>query len=399
MSLKFYLEAMNCTACLWLLEKLPSLCPDVAWVRVNMSDSTIEISRTQTGSFASIARMLNRLGHRAHPLRESSEASSFRLLERRRDILRIGIAGAATGNIMILAVSVYAGASGILKDQFNILAAILSLPALTYCAWPFYKNALSGLRARHLNLDVPIVAALIAGIAMSVWSFIARSDLFYFDSLSMLVFLLLSSRLLLKSVQSAHLKVTNLEDDLLIGTVERIYANETTERVSSIALKRGDVIRPSENQMIPVDGTVIRGAGVVDTSTMTGESQPLEVTIGSSIEAGFRNLSGDWTLRVDRTTSESRLSLILRDTEQSALNKPRISLFADRVSQWFIGIVFALAGGIAISFALTDPQEGLTRALALIIVTCPCVFGMAIPLSLSLAVRKAARAGIVIKNP
>jgi heavy metal translocating P-type ATPase len=396
--MKFYLEGLNCTACLWLLEKLPRFCSEAKSARVNMSSSTIEVERAEGATFAAIARAINRLGYRPHPVKDTESAEKARRREMRKDLIRIGIAGAATGNIMILAVSVYGGAEGLLARQFLWLSSLLAAPVMTYCAWPFYRSAWGAIRNKTLNLDVPIVAAILAGILMSLWGLVEGTDTIYFDSLSMLVLLLLSSRFWLKSIQRRHLDVSHLEDDLLVGTVTRLLDSGTKERVSSLSLKAGDRVEISGEMPIPADGQVASGTGLIDRSVLTGESDAFTLDAGARVEAGSRNLAGSWILKVEKSATESRLASILRDTEASARSKPAIVQFADTVSQWFIGVVMLIAAGLVIYFLASDPREGLSRALALVIVTCPCVFGMAIPLSTSLAIRAAARRGMIIKD-
>lgn len=396
--MRFYIEGLNCTACLWLLEKLPEYCPAANSARLNMSESTIEICRKPGASFAAIAETLNRFGYRPHPLRQSEAASQHQAKERRGDLIRIGIAGAATGNIMILAVSLYGGASGHLGQEFRALAAAITTPVLTYCAWPFYRSAIGSLRSGQPNIDVPIVAALVAGMITSFWALATNRERIYFDSLSMLVFLLLSSRFLLKNLQARQMQSTNLQDELLLSSVHRLRGDGSSEKISSLALRVGDRLKMSANQVVPADGSVESGHGLINTAILTGESDPSAVTAGSLVEAGTRSVDGEWILRVVKPPAQTRLAAILRDTETAAQGKSEFVQLASRVSNWFIGIVFILALGIILYFAGTNPEEGIARALALVIVTCPCVFGIAIPLSMSLAIRGAARRGLIIKN-
>ncbi len=396
--LKLFLEGMSCAACLWLLERIPELCSDAASVRVNMSSSTVEIERIPGGSFARIAKTYDSLGYKPHVIKDASSSLEMQNREKRRELIRIGVAAAATGNIMILAVSLYAGAEGELARQFRWLTAMLAAPVLTYGAWPFYKSALASLKTRRLNLDVPIVAALMAGILMSLWGLTSGRETLYFDSLSTLVFLLLSSRFWLRGVQQNLLDVSNLEEELLTGTVVKLTEQGSREKVSALSLHPGDQVVLQSPAVIPADGFVIEGNGLLDLSVMTGESQPIAAEVGSRVEAGTQALSGSFVIQVEKPAKESRLAAILRDTEASARAKPSIVTFADRVSQWFVGIVITLAFVVIGAFAFTSPFEGLSRALALVIVTCPCVFGMAIPLSMSLAIRNGAKRGIVIKD-
>lgn len=397
-TMHFYLEGMNCTSCLWLLEKLPSLLIDCESISVKMSDSSVEVARVENGSFAAIARTFDRLGYTPHVVKPKSDrAQALKQKENRRDLIRIGIAAGCTGNIMILAVSLYAGATGHLAEQFKLLSAFLATPVLTYCASPFYKSAFGSLRNRLINIDVPIVAALVAGIAMSLWGLASGTETLFFDSLSMLVFLLLSSRFLLKRIQQTQLNTDNLTSHLLLTQAQRI-TTDGFQTVSSMALVKGDIIKVAENSVVCADGEIIEGKGIVNTSTLTGESVPHSVKNGDFVFAGTQNLSGQWLMRVEKPALSSRLNDILNDIQKSSGSKPNIVRLADKAGQWFVAIVFTLAALLIAYFSFTNPVEGASRALALVIVTCPCVFGMAIPLSMSLAIQKAAEQGIIIKN-
>ncbi len=396
--MSFYLEGLNCTACLWLLEKTPELCTDCESIQIRMSDSTVQVVRKAGGSFSKIAQHFDRFGYTPHVVKQGSkEALGLKDKENRRDLIRIGIAGASTGNIMILAVSLYAGASGEMASQFRWLSSLIALPVLTYCAWPFYKSTFSSLRNWRLNIDVPIVAALVSGIIISVWGLATNAETLFFDSLSTLVFLLLSSRFLLKKIQQSHLDTSNLTSHLLLSRADRRTESGDFQTVSSLALKKGDVIRISDSSLVCADGEVIEGKGVIDTSTLTGESIPHWVKFGDYVFAGTKALSGTWLLKVDHSAPQSRLAKILDDVQRSVQMKPKVVQLADQAAQWFVVVVFALAAATFLWF-ISTPLDGASRALALIIVTCPCVFGMAIPLSQSLAIKKAAESGIIIKD-
>lgn len=395
----FFVEGLNCSACIWLLERLPLLCGDVESVEVNFAKSTVRVKRVDGGSFARAAQALNRIGYTPHLVDESGSQELLRKRERRRELIRIGVAAACTGNIMIFSVSLYGGADAFIGQWFAWLTAVLAAPVLTYGAWPFYRSAYQALRARTLNLDVPIVAALIAGVVMSAWSLTLGEGAVYFDSLSMLVFLLLSSRAWLKNLQQTHLDASRLEDSLLLGTVERLAADgRTREKVSRLSLQVDDFVMIAPDTLIPADGVIAHGHGLVQMSALTGESAPVDVREGDVVFAGTQNVDGEWVLQVKKKVADSRLARLLRDAEISSREKPALIRFADQVGRWFVGVVFVLALLVVARFALTNPSEGFARALALVIVTCPCVFGMAIPLSLSLAVKAAARRGLLIKN-
>ncbi len=396
--LRFYIEGLNCTACLWLLEKLPTFCSDAESARIDMSSSTIEVIRKTQGSFAEIARTLNRFGYRPHPLSETDTAAKLQAKERRQDLVRIGIAGGLTGNIMILAVSLYGGAIGELAIQFRLLSATLAAPVLTYCAWPFYRSAFNAIKVKHLNLDVPIVLAILAGIVMSLWNLMASNERVYFDSISMLIFLLLSSRLILRTIQNKQMRSTHLENEMLLSSVERLTPDDSCETVSSLSLSVDDQIKIAADQSVPVDGFVVEGEGNISTAVLTGESRPLKIHKGDYVEAGSQLLSGNLILKVKNRPEQTRLARILQDTEKSSQEKSNYVRSADRVAGWFMALVILSAIAVVGFFWSTDLEEGISRALALLIVTCPCVFGIAIPLSMSMAIRNAAKKGIIVKE-
>lgn len=396
--LTFYIEGIQCTACLWLLERLHQVCPSVQSSRLNMASATLEVVKKKDGFFSEIARTVHQMGYRPHPLKENSDSSVLQKMELRKDLSRIGLAAACTGNIMILAVSVYGGATGDLARQFEFLSGLLAFPVLTYSAWPFYRSAWGGLRHFRLNIDVPIVAALIAGVLASGWNLIYGREGVYFDSLSMLVFLLLSSRTFLKSVQMKHLKQNHLSEGFLYSKAEIMNSENKWRLISAMEIKPGDLLRVNSSDTLPVDGVVISGIGYVQRSILTGESEPVKIQSGDLVQAGSQNLGGEWTYRATSKSSESRIFKILEEASRVAGEKSEYAVFADKIAQYFVGIVFVLAGGLLAFFLSTDPLEGFERALALIIVTCPCVFGLAIPLSLSLSLKKAAQKGILIKD-
>ena len=342
-TVEFFIDGLNCSACLWLLERLPKLCSAVARIHVDMSRSVVRVTRQPNGSFSEAARTLNKLGYRPVLVRNTDETQKLAAKGRRKELVRLGIAGAATGNIMLLAVAMYAGADGAFAYHFRWLTTAMSLPVLTYCAAPFYRQAYSALRNRAINIDLPIVAAILVGVLVSIEGLISGAETLYFDSLSTLVFLLLASRMFLANIQRHYLNTSHLEDELVYGTYTRVDLSGKTSLISVESIQRGDVLRFSVASQIPVDGEVVRGEGFVQTAALTGESTPIAVADGVLVEAGSRFLSGTWDLRVDKLPRETRLASILRDAEALTKTKPRIEKLADSVGQIFIAVVFMAA--------------------------------------------------------
>lgn len=396
-TLDFFLEGVDCTACVWLLEKLPELCTDAEQARLRLGTSRLRVRRAPGGSFAKIAQTLDRLGHRPRPVPTETEATRAELAADRKDLVRLGVAAFATGNIMLLAVSLYAGADGVWAEKFRWISAALAVPVLSLSAMPFYRSAWAALRNGRLNIDVPIVLAVVVGAGVSIHGLWSDAETLYFDSLAMLILLLLASRTWLKRLRRTYLDASDVDRQLLAGTILKQDSTGAWKGASSLSLRAGDTLSVPAGQFVPVDGVVIE-SGIVQNAALTGESTAESRSVGDPVGAGAKVLSQNLVLKAATDFGHSRLSKILREAERDALHKPRWIQFSDRVAQAFVIAVMLIAAATFAAFAATDPSEGARRALALIIVTCPCVFGMAIPLSFSLAIREAARRGIVVKN-
>ncbi len=396
-TLDFFLEGVDCTACVWLLEKLPDICPEAESARLKIGAARLRVTRKPGASFAAIARALAALGHRPRPIPTETVATRAQAAADRQDLVRLGVAAFATGNIMLLSVSLYAGADGVWAERFRWVMALLALPALTYSAAPFYRSAWAALKNGRLNIDIPIMLAVVVGIAVSALGLATGAETLYFDSLTMLVLLLLASRIWLKRLRRNYMDAGDIDRQLLAGTVQRFGDSGARAPVSALSVRAGDLIEVPRGQLVPVDG-VATDEGFVQNAALTGESVAERRIAGDRIEAGARALSAALRIRATADFGASRLSTILKEAERDAAAKPRWIRFSDKVAQVFVIAVTAVAALTFAAFAATDPGEGARRALALIIVTCPCVFGMAIPLSISLATRAAAGLGVIVKN-
>ncbi len=393
--LNFYLEGIHCLGCLWVLEKLPEILPGVLHARLEMSTSVIHVAIDERTNFQIVANTLQQLGYRPHAIEKSAE--EFQRNENRSILLRLGVAAACTGNIMLLSVSIYAGASGALARDFAWLSMLLSLPVFFYSATPLYQTAFAALKSKTLSVDLPIVFALLAGFAASLVSLIRGGNEVYCDSLSMLVFLLLSSRYLLRRMQQKHLSNAKLLDFLDSESVICIRATTKVE-ISVSQLKVGDILWIPAGGVLPCDGVVRSLGALLDLSLLSGESLPEKANPGWSAYAGTKNLGTEFLLECTDLGRETRLGRILTQLNSASVTQTALRGFADTAAKWFVGIVLSLAAMVLVYFH-GNLDEGIRRALALVIVTCPCVLAFAVPLSLSLTNKLAAKRGILLKSP
>jgi Cu2+-exporting ATPase/Cu+-exporting ATPase len=398
-SMVFYLEGIHCVACLWLIEKLPKLVPGIIQARVNMAERTVELKREPEGSFAAAARMLQAIGYKPHPLHDETDYEKHFRDENRLWLMRVGIAGALTGNIMLLAISIYGGADSFWKDHFHLLSAVLSLPVLTYCAWPFYRSAIGAMRVGKVSIDVPIVLAIILGGLASLASMIRGSDAIYFDSLATLIFLILSSRYVLRRIHEKALSAQRFMKILTPPSAQKIRPDTLEiESVASSSLKLGDIIIIASGEVSPTDGTLLSQNGMIDASLFSGESEPLMRRQGDAIFGGYKNVGDPIRMKVSQSPQTSRLGKII-----SEISKPRDAAstaltVTDKVARYFVLATLGVGLAILVYFASSDFDEGFQRALAFIIVVCPCGLALAVPLSFALFMAQGMKSGIVIKS-
>lgn len=391
---KFYLEGIHCLGCLWLLERIPEIEPRIRESSLDFAHSILQIKKTESISWPDTCALIRQLGYVPRPLR-AEEKENARSADFRRQLMRLGIAGFCGGNIMLLTIALYGGAEGILARSFQLLSFALSLPALTYSAWPIYRSAIAPLRHGRISVDLAVSLALWIGFGWSLYNLVAgeRAET-YFDSLTMLVFLLLASRFLLNSFRESLAKESACLSFLSQIRYERLSPSASL-RVIAEELMPGDRILLRSGQPLPTD-SVLRSEGAhFDLSLLTGESEPVKSLYGDAVEAGARLLSTEAELVVKNPAQESRLAQILEQVRSYQHTRSPSLDFADRIGQRFVLVVLALA---VLTAVILPFPEGLQRALVLVIVTCPCVLAFAVPLAFTRAIQQSAKAGILFRS-
>lgn len=398
MKMSFYLEGVHCLACLWLLEKLPQINSNILYSELNMSKSTIEITINKNENFSNIAKLIESLGYPPHAIMDGNDISRLRKKEDHKDLIRIVISFFCAGNIMLMAFSIYAGASGAIKEYFDYFSMMLFAPIIFYTAIPFYRNTIGAIKTKTISIDLPIVFALIAGTIFSVHSVLTSNPHVYFDSLAILILLLLLTRFLLKKSQHKGLAAAEISNFFSNIIATKITDSEE-EEVHAKFLKIDDTFLVKAGETIPCDGIIIDGHSSLDTSLMTGEVNPTPVQVNSEVYSGTVNLSQPLKVKVTRTAEDSKLGSILQSVEKGWSARSDITSLADKIAKYFIAIVFVITGSTFYYFySIGSLEEAIVRSLAIIIITCPCALGLATPLCLSLSLSKLARIGIIAKD-
>jgi len=396
-----YLEGVHCASCVWLVERVPLLLPGMARAELDVPRSRVRVSwNPDDMTLSGIARTLESLGYRPHPFR-GARAAQQRAAEDRAMLGRIGVAGALAGNTMTVALALYAGwfsgMEGAYQQYFRWLSLLLTAPALIFPGRVFFQSAWAALRTRTLHMDVPIALALGAGFVRGAINTARGTGPIYFDGVAMLVFLLLVGRFLQSRAQRAAADSAELLYSLSPATARLIDSGRTRE-IPVEALLPGMTLEVRPGETLPADGVVVRGSSSLDVSLLSGESRPQRAAEGTPVYASTLNLSATLCVRVEQAGETSRLGRILREVEAGALRRAPVVRMTDRMSGAFVAVVLVLAAVTWWWWSSRDPSVAVDHAIALLIVTCPCALALATPLGVTVALGRAARAGILIKG-
>jgi len=400
-SIELYLEGVHCAACVWLVEKLTVVVDGVAEVRLDLGRSLAHVTwDPRTTPLSDVARFLDSIGYTPHPFR-GIEARDIARREERSLLIRIAIAGAVAGNVMLIAFALYGGRfQGIsehFEQVFRWVSLGLSLPAVLWCAGVFYRGAWGALRTRTLHMDLPIAIGILAGFFQGALNTVRGSGEIYFDSVTALIFFLLVGRFLQRRQQRAAASSSELLYSLTPSSA-RLVENGGVREVPLEALAPGALVEVRAGDSVPADGVITAGSSTLDRSLLTGESMPEAAAVGDPVHAGTVNLSERLLVEVRTTGEDTRVGRLMCLVEEAAQRRAPVVLLADRISGWFVATVLFLAALTLVVWLRLDPAHAVEHAVALLIVSCPCALGLATPLAVSAAIGRAAKKEILIKG-
>lgn len=401
MATELYLEGVHCSACMWLIEKSLARESGVAEAKLNFSRGRLRLLwRPDQQHLSSLARKLAALGYTPHPAWGGTEEAER--LEERRLVIRLGVAGAVAGNVMLMAFALYGGwLSGMADDHrqlFRTMSLLVSIPSVVYAAAPFYRSAWTSLRQGVLHMDLPISLGIGAGFLGGLVNTVRGVGEIYFDSVTALIFLLLVGRLLQLRQQRRATESSELLYALTPSSARRLDDRGVARRVPLEAIRPGDLIEVRVSERIPTDGVVHHGSSSVDMSLLSGESLPISVKRDDEVWGGTTNLQDELVVRVTRGVRESRVGRMADMVVEAGQGRAPVVQMADRVAGWFVGVVVALALMTFVGWSFVDPGAAIDHAVALLIVSCPCALGLATPLAITAAIGKAARQGILVRT-
>jgi Cu2+-exporting ATPase len=348
-----------------------------------------------------LCQKVEKLGYKLHPIDEAAEKGA----ETQKQLLKaIAISGFAAANMMLISIALWSSSGETMgyatRDLFHWVSALIALPTVIYAGQPFFKSAISILKERHTNMDVPISLAVVLAAVMSLSETMRGGEYVYFDSAVMLLFFLLIGRYLdLKARGQARASASKLLSKLQ-GFATKIV-KDGTSRIAMRDIQVGDRLLVTAGDSIPADGIVVEGASDIDMSLVTGETNPETVKASSRVFAGTLNLSAPIEMEVSEVSEKSLLSEVVKLLETAEQSNADYVRLADKAAKLYTPVVHSLGALTFVGWWLlmSAPwQVSLLHAVTVLIITCPCALGLAVPVVQVLASGRLMKNGVLLKS-
>lgn len=403
-SLDLAVEGIKCAGCMATIERALADEPGIAGARVNLAARRLHVTfERDAADPGRIIRRLDELGFKAYPFAPGhSEAGRTREMQR---LLRaLGVAAFAAMNIMLLSVAVWSGHETGLdpttRDLFHWLSALIALPTAAYSGRPFYESAIGALKARRVNMDVPITLGICLALVMSVFEVLRHGEHAYFDGVVMLIFFLLIGRTLDQMMQR--------RTQMVAANLAALRAEHATKRLPDGSwrdvpinlVEPGDVILVRMGDRVAADGRIEEGRSDIDQSLVTGETAHRAVQPGDEIYAGTQNLGGALVVRVLKSQDGTLLAGVERLLAEAGAARGAYLRLADRAARLYPPLVHSVALLTFIGWMLAGIgwHDALMIAITVLIITCPCALGLAVPAVQVVAAGAMFRNGILIQS-
>ncbi|WP_166839619.1 heavy metal translocating P-type ATPase [Rheinheimera pleomorphica] len=395
-------SGISCAACAWLIEKQLRQLTAVQQVNVNSATARCHLSwNAEQTPLSTILQSLAKIGYQASPFVADQEEQQFKT-ELNRFLKRLAVAGIMTMQVMMLAVALYFGDyTGIEASHQGYLrwiSLILTLPVVLYAALPFVKSAWRGIKARQMNMDVPVSLAIYYTFFASAYATVFNTGEVYFESVCMFTFLLQLGKFF---EYRARARARDATSNLLkIMPVSATLLNDTEQQiVSARRLNGGDVILIKPGETIAADGEVTLGSSSADESMLTGEYAPVAKRIGDTVLAGSVNHDGLLQVKVTQPLAASRLGQIIQLQQRTLSQKPAVLEKTDRLARYFVERLLLIAAAtFVLWYVWLDTDRAFWVTLSVLVATCPCALSLAAPTAVTCALANLNRRGILIKN-
>ncbi len=401
LTLNLRIDNMWCPACAWIIDEALGRTPGILSARCDFATDRLfcRFDPVKTSPAQLIAR-LKGLGYRAFLPEEGSEGQ-----EGRPELTRFAVCAFLTMNVMMLSFALYSGFFVELsRDTIHKLSwpiFVMATVVLLYGGLPVYRRALTGISTAAFSMETLIAAGALSAYGFSTFNLLSGSIHLYYDTASMLITLVLIGKYLERRVKD------EVQEDLeyffsLRPNKVRICSERFPDGryVSLRQLERDDLFKVEEGEVVPADGAVLEGEGVVDESTLTGEARPVAKRAGDRLRSGTTVKKGSFKVRTEAVGGESTLGQMIQVMEKALAAKTPFETKTDRALQWFVPLILLLAVGTGVANLLLtfNLDRAVVRAVTVMVIACPCTLGIAVPLARVAAISLAAKKGILVRD-
>lgn len=396
----FYLPQMHCASCIWLLENLYRLNEGVRNSSVNFPKKEVYISYSESKtSLRKVVELLSSIGYEP-AITLSDLDNEEKPLVNRSFYYKLGVAGFAFGNIMLLSFPEYLGlekeSDGFFYKLFGYLNILLSLPVVLYSGRDYFTSAWTGLKQRQLTIDVPLALGIAVLFARSVYEIVTHTGAGFLDSLAGLVFFLLLGKWFQQKTYHNISFERDYKSYFPIAATKKENGEEVT--ISLDKLQPGDIIVIRHKELIPADAVLLNGEGSIDYSFVTGESEPVLRQSGEKIYAGGRQMGGAIEISLTRKVSQSYLTQLWNDEAFTKKIESNTSRIANRIGKYFTTAILLIGLGTLVYWLPKDGNIAFNAFTAVLIVACPCAVALAVPFIFGNVLRILARNKFYLKN-
>lgn len=389
--------AIHCGGCIRTIEIALGALAGVETARVNLSTKRATVRWRSNGAPPPFIETLKQAGFESNLFDVDSEGEDDALSEL---IRALAVAGFAASNIMLLSVSIWSGADPETRTVFHWLSAVIALPALAYSGRIFFRSAWRSVQHGRTNMDVPISLGVLLAFGMSLYETVIQGPHAYFDaSISLLFFLLIGRTLDHMMRERARVAVKGLARLAARGAMV-VQADGAQVYLPVNEIQVGMTIMLAAGDRVPVDATVVKGTSELDVSLVSGESVPLTATLGADLRAGTLNLTAPLTIAATANAGNSFLAEMVRMMEAAEHGRSAYRRIADRAAALYAPVVHLTAFLVFVGWLVVtgDLHRALTIAVAVLIITCPCALGLAVPMVQVVAARRLFEKGIMVKD-
>ena len=400
-SVSLSIDGITCAACAWLIEHKVKQLAGVSQVLVNSTTQRAMISWDKRKvKLSDILGQISRIGYQAAPYQVDEQELNNKL-NSRKFLLRLGLAGFATMQVMMFALALYTGYFTDLdvqyRDYFRWVSMIFATPVVLYSAQPFYFSAIRTLLSGKLNMDVSVSIAIGGAYTASCFATVNGTGEVYFESVSMFTFFLLLGRYFeQKARQKASVSSSNLHK--LVPLTAHLVTENGQEEIPAKKLRLNDVILVKPGEMVAADGVVIEGHTNINEAMLTGEQMPIEKQQDQQVYAGTINVDQPIKVKVTALGQDQLVAEIIRLQELASNTKPAIALLADKLSRYFSGTILTIATITYLVWQQISPEDAFWVTLSVLVATCPCALALATPTAVTCATAIFTRLGIITRK-